>query len=82
MGLEMAMVFRKEGRAGLREKVTCEQRLAGGEGVHSTWERRGRARNGSVPRISETRGAGARSEGDRVTDDSRERRGSRTPKTL
>lgn len=82
MGLEMAVVFRKEGRAGLGKKVTCEQRLAGGDVVHSIWERRGRARSGSVPRISEACGAGARSEGDRVTDDSRERHGARTPKTL
>lgn len=46
MGLETAVVFRKEGRVGLGEKVTCEQRLAGGEGVHSIWERRGGARSG------------------------------------
>lgn len=76
MGLETAVVFRKEGKAGLGEKVTCEQRLAGGEGVHSIWERRGGARSGGVPRISEAHGAGARSAADRV------RHGARIPKTL
>lgn len=68
--------IQKGGEGGPREKVTCEQRLAGGAGVHSIWERRGGARSGGVPRISEAHGAGARSAADRV------RHGARIPKTL